>query len=371
MKNTETGPIRSLPLDEIARQVGARPGTPSQRMISGAAPFESAGPTDLTFAHTPEFLRRLDECRAGAVLVPGDFDAPELKTAPVLLFSDNPRADFARIVDLLSPPPRPEPGIGPGAFIGADFEAGPELYVGPAAHVGDGVTVGSRVTIHAQAYIGDNVTLGDDVVIFPHVTLMSGTKVGNRVVIQAGTVVGADGFGYAPENGAWKKIPHTGFVQIDDDCEIGALNAIDRAGFGRTWIKKGVKTDNLVHIGHNVTVGENSLLVAQVGLSGSVTIGRNAILAGQAGVSQHLTIGDNAIVAPRAGVIKDVEDNQVVSGNPCPAPQAKPENSSDHFAPAGNEQNHKRNEQPAAAAGRADFPGRRHRPGTNREPLCV
>jgi UDP-3-O-[3-hydroxymyristoyl] glucosamine N-acyltransferase len=155
--------------------------------------------------------------------------------------------------------------------------------------------------------------VGDDVVIYPNVTILERCIIGNRVIIHAGTVIGSDGFGFAPDGNCYHKIPHTGIVQIDDDVEIGANNTIDRATFGKTHIGRGVKTDNLVQIAHNVRVGENTVLVAQVGISGSVTIGKNAVLAGQAGVAGHLTIGDGATVGPQTGVVKPVPDGQIVS----------------------------------------------------------
>lgn len=139
---------------------------------------------------------------------------------------------------------------------------------------------------------------------------------GNRVIIHAGSVIGSDGFGFAPDGEMYVKIPHSGMVQIDDDVEIGAGNAIDRATFGRTWIRQGVKTDNLVHIAHNVTVGENTIIVAQVGIAGSTTVGRHVILAGQAGISGHLDIGDNAVVGPQAGIVKSIKPGETVSGTP-------------------------------------------------------
>jgi len=158
------------------------------------------------------------------------------------------------------------------------------------------------------------VVIGDDSVLGPNVTIMERCRIGRRVKINAGTVVGSDGFGFVPDGDIHIKIQHTGIVQIDDDVEIGANSAIDRGTFGKTHICRGVKTDNLVHIAHNVRVGEDTLIVAQVGIAGSTTIGRHAILAGQAGVGQHLTIGDNAIVGPQAGVAKSIDPGAVVSG---------------------------------------------------------
>ena len=164
--------------------------------------------------------------------------------------------------------------------------------------------------------IGDDVEIGDDTEVFPNVTIFERCKIGNRVIIHSGTVIGSDGFGFAPDGEAYYKIPQIGIVQIDDDVEIGACNTIDRASFGKTWIQKGVKTDNLVQIAHNVIVGENSILVAQVGISGSATIGRHAIIAGQAGISGHLSIGDGVIIGPQSGVVRSVPNGKVVSGAP-------------------------------------------------------
>ena len=165
--------------------------------------------------------------------------------------------------------------------------------------------------------IGDGVSIGDEVVIHPNVTILNGCRIGNRVTIHPGTVVGSDGYGFVPDSGRYHKIPQLGIVQIDDDVEIGACNTIDRATFGRTWIQRGVKTDNLVHIAHNVIVGEDSLIVAQVGIAGSTKIGHHAIIAGQAGISGHLTIGSHVTVGPMTGVGKSVSDGEVVSsGSP-------------------------------------------------------
>jgi UDP-3-O-[3-hydroxymyristoyl] glucosamine N-acyltransferase len=186
----------------------------------------------------------------------------------------------------------------------------------PFVAIQDNVTLGNRVRLHPNVVIGDDVTIGDDVQIYPNVTVLDRCRIGSRVTIQAGTVIGSDGFGFAPDGKVYHKILQTGIVQIDDDVEIGAGNTIDRATFGRTWIQKGVKTDNLVHIAHNVTVGENTVLVAQVGISGSVKIGKHVVLAGQAAVAGHLEIGDDVIVGGRGGVSKSIPSGQIVSGAP-------------------------------------------------------
>ena len=308
----DDAPSRSLTLAEIAEAVGGQVAGDPQRAVSGAAPFEAAGADQISFAADRRFLNRLSECRAGAVIVPPGTAAPgrDLVTARY------PQAAFARVLRLLHPPRRPAPGIAPSAVIGAAFRCGEGTIVGAQAVIGDGVSLGRRVVVHPQVVLGDGVALGDDSEIFPNVTVGPGCRIGRRVVIQAGSVIGSDGFGYAREGDRYLKIIHRGIVEIEDDVEIGAGNTIDRATFGRTWIRSGVCTDNLVHIAHNVTVGENTVIVAQVGISGSVTVGRQVILAGQAGIAGHLSIGDGATVGPQAGVARSVPAGATVSGSP-------------------------------------------------------
>jgi UDP-3-O-[3-hydroxymyristoyl] glucosamine N-acyltransferase len=200
--------------------------------------------------------------------------------------------------------------------IGRDFKHGDAPSIGPLVTIGDRVTLGDRVVLHPGVFIGDDVVIGDDTWIYPNVTVLERCRLGRRVIVHSGTVIGSDGYGFAPEGDAYVKIPQLGIVQIDDDVEIGAGNTIDRGTFGRTWIGRGVKTDNLVHIAHNVTIGENTLLVAQVAIAGSVTVGKHVILAGQVGIAGHLTIGDNAIIGPQSGIAKSVGAGEILSGSP-------------------------------------------------------
>ncbi len=281
--------------------------------IARAAPFETAGPEAITLARSRKYQQRISETGAGAVIVPLDFERPGLN----LLQADNPYAAFARIAAVLHPSKRPPPGIHPTAVCAEDFRPGPGLSVGPMVVIGRNVTLGARGCIHAGVVIGDDVAMGDDVCIHPNVTLMAGCRIGHRVTIQAGSVIGCDGFGYAPDGDRYCKIPHTGYVQIDDDVEIGANNTIDKGTFGRTHIHRGVKTDNLVHIAHNVIVGPDSILVAQVGISGSTTLGRHVVLAGQVGVTGHLHIGDYVMAGGKTGISKSVPDGHLISGAPA------------------------------------------------------
>ncbi len=299
----------AVSLSKIAEMVQGNISGDSDIMIGGAAPFESAGSREITVAGNAKFLKKMDDCKAGAIIVPRDYESRGRN----LVRTDNPMVAFAKVLQYFYPPLQPPSGVHPSACIGQQFSCGSNISIGPLVAIGHHVTVGERVWLHPGVVIGDNVTLGDDVIIYPNVTVLERSVIGSRVIIHSGTVIGSDGFGFAPDGIRYHKLPHTGIVQIDDDVEIGANNAIDRGTFGKTHIGRGVKTDNLVHVAHNVTVGENTVLVAQVGISGSVTIGKNAILAGQAGIAGHLTIGDRATVGPQTGVGKSVPDGQIVS----------------------------------------------------------
>jgi UDP-3-O-[3-hydroxymyristoyl] glucosamine N-acyltransferase len=298
-----------ISLSQIAALVQGNIIGDGEEMIGGAAPFELAGEGQITVAGNAKFLKKIGSCAAAAIIVPLDFETDTHN----LLQVDNPMVAFAKIMQYFHPTIQPATGIDAGAAVGEDFKCGQNVTVGPQVAIGRQVTVGDRVWIQPGAVVGDEVVIGDDVIIYPNVTIQARCIVGNRVIIHAGAVIGSDGFGFAPDGKCYHKIPHTGIVHIDDDVEIGANNTIDRGTFGKTYIGRGVKTDNLVHIAHNVSVGENTVLVAQVGISGSVTIGKNAILAGQAGVAGHLTIGDGATVGPKTGVGKPVPDGQIVS----------------------------------------------------------
>ena len=301
-----------MTLGKIAEIVHGQVAGDKDKEILGVAPYETAGEHEITFAADAKFLKQLDTSKAGALIVPLSCTSP----AKDLILVKNPKAVFARVMALFYPPEEPGMGISDRANLGEAFSCGRDASIAPFVSIGRRVTVGNRVIIHPNVFIGDDVSIGDDVVIEPNVAVLARCVVGSRVIIHAGTVIGSDGFGFAPDGGRYIKIPQTGNVVIGDDVEIGANNTIDRATFGSTWIQRGVKTDNLVHIAHNVTVGENTVIVAQVGISGSVTIGSQAIIAGQAGIAQHLTIGDHAIVGPQSGIGKSIGDHEVITGTP-------------------------------------------------------
>ncbi len=299
-------------LAEIAKVVdGEVQGNPD-KMISSAAPFDHATENDITFVAAPKFLKKMDSSKAGALIVPAGISQPGMN----LVVVNNPLIAFTKVLELLYPFVPQKPGIHPTVVAGEQFVCGPNVSIGAFVAIADGVSLGENVEIHPNVVIGRDVTIGNQVLIYPNVTILERCRIGSRVIIHAGTVVGSDGFGFAPDKERWVKIPHKGTVRIDDDVEIGANNTIDRGTLGETWIQKGVKTDNLVHIAHNVTVGENSVFAAQAGVAGSTTLGKHTTVAGQVGISGHLKLGDNVTIGPQAGVAKEVSDNMVVSGSP-------------------------------------------------------
>ena len=316
-----------ITLEKIAEIVDGKIYGDSTKIIQGAAPFYDASKDEITLAGDAKFLNKIDSSKAGAIIVPQKLKvSPEIKSIKInLVIVNNPQVAFAKVLSVFFPPSNPgyfadagltANGISSDARIGTDLQKGRDILIAPFVVIGKNVKLGDRVTLYPNVVIGDSVEIGNDVKIYPNVTIYDRCIIGKRVIIHGGSVIGSDGFGFAPDGTMYHKIPHTGIVKIDDDVEIGASNTIDRATFGCTWIQKGVKTDNLVHIAHNVTVGKNSVLVAQVGISGSTVIGKNAVLAGQAGIAGHLTLGDNVTIGPQAGVAKSIPNGKIMSGTP-------------------------------------------------------
>lgn len=300
------------PLERLAEIVGGEVRGVCPEAITGLNGIREAGPGEITFLVNPRYAAELSRTRAAAVIV----GTPPPETDKPLLVSDRPYLAYARLAAFFAPVPDHPRGVDPLARVGRDCRLAEGVAVYPLAYLGDRVHLERGVCIYPGVYLGDDVRLGADTVVYPNVSILAGTQIGARVIIHSGTVIGSDGYGFAQDGERHVKIPQLGIVQIDDDCEIGANNTIDRAALGKTWIKTGVKTDNQVHIAHNVVVGEHSLLIAQVGISGSATIGRGVVLAGQAGVAGHITVGDRVIVSGKSGVAKSIPPGQVVSGNP-------------------------------------------------------
>ncbi len=282
--------------------------------IRGLRGIREAEPGDLTFVANPRYLDGLRTCRASAVILTPDAPRPPMAA----LRTPNPYLAFARALALFHPP-RPEPpGIHPTAVLEESVRLGSGVHIGALCFVGAGTEIGEETTLCPQVYVGRGVRLGRQCEIRPRAVLADGCWLGDRVVVQSGAVIGGDGFGYAPDRDRrYHKIPQVGRVVLEDDVEVGANATIDRATLGETRIRRGTKIDNLVMIAHNVAVGEDTVIVAQVGISGSTSVGSRVTLAGQVGVVGHIHIGDDVTIGAQAGVIKDVPDGAVLAGSPA------------------------------------------------------
>ena len=303
-------------LSELAGRVSARFAPEAGDIeISHVASLADANPGDISFFGNPNYINALRKTRATAVFLPDSF-TEEIPAHG--LFVSNPAAAFAEILPLFTPQPIVrEPGIHHTAIISPDAEIGEACSIGAHVVIEAGVKINARCVIEAQCFIGQQSILGEDCHLHPHVAVRERCRIGDRVILHCGVVVGADGFGYEFRDGKQQKIPQTGTVQIDDDVEIGANSAIDRARFGRTWIQRGTKIDNLVQIGHNVTIGEHCILCAQVGISGSTRIGNHVTLAGKVGLSGHIEIGDQVMIGAMSGLAKNVPSNTIMFGAPA------------------------------------------------------
>jgi UDP-3-O-[3-hydroxymyristoyl] glucosamine N-acyltransferase len=307
---------------EIAKELeGQVVGDPAVA-LTGFAPAATAKPGDLTFAENETFFLKAEQSAAAAILT----DGPYTSAGKVLIRVANARIAFARVLPLFFPERAFTPALHPSAIVAESAEIDPTAHIGPHCVIGEKVKIGPRVVLRGGNHIGDNVIIGADTQLFPNVVLYTQTQVGQRVRIHAGAVIGADGFGYVFDAGIHRKVPQVGHVIIHDDVEIGANVTIDRGALGPTLIGKGTKIDNLVQIAHNVSIGEHSLIVAQVGIAGSTKVGSYATLAGQSGIAGHLKIGNKVIVAAQAGVMHDIPDGGKWLGSPAqPDRQAKRE----------------------------------------------
>jgi UDP-3-O-[3-hydroxymyristoyl] glucosamine N-acyltransferase len=299
-------------LESLAREVGGQVKGDGSVVISGLAGIEGAQVGDITFVSNEKFISLLKKTKASAAIVAHEIADVSLP----LLIVPHPLLAMAKILTLFTQRPYVAGGVSDRAWVSPSAEVSEDATVYPFVSIGDGARVGSRVTIHPGACIGPQAVIGDDTVIYPQVTIYPRCVIGKRVIVHAGAVIGADGFGFVRDGSANIRIPQVGIVEIEDDVEIGANCCIDRATFGKTLIKRGVKVDNLVQIAHNVQIGEHSIIVAQVGIAGSTKVGKSVQLAGQVGLSDHLEIGDNVMIGAQSGIAKDVPSNQIVLGTP-------------------------------------------------------
>jgi UDP-3-O-[3-hydroxymyristoyl] glucosamine N-acyltransferase len=282
-------------------------------VIRGVNGIKEAGPDDVTFVANPKYWAALKATRAGAVVV-----APETEAAGLTLIkTPNPYAAFANVIVMFAPPAETPEGMSELAYIHEKAKIGEGVAVGPFVTVQKDAVIGDRTTLGAGTYVGRGAAVGADCLIYPNVTIRERVTLGDRCVVHSGTVIGSDGFGFATEAKVHHKIPQVGVVVIEDDVEIGANCAIDRATMGETRIGRGCKLDNLIQIAHNVKIGEGTLIAAQTGIAGSTVLGKYCVLGGQVGIVPHIEIGDGAILAAQSGVTKSLRSGETVFGRPA------------------------------------------------------
>jgi len=300
-------------LSALAEKLGCSVRGSGDVEVTRGRGIADAGPGDLTFLANPKYAPRLAATHASAIVV-----APDIATPLPSLLSSNPYLTFAQALPLLHPARRPLPGIHRTAHVDPSAVLGPDVTVGPFAVVGGRCRVGARTIIHAHVVVYDDVEIGEDCLLHSGVHVREGSRLGKRVVLQNGVVIGADGFGFAKDSdGHYQNFPQVGIAVIEDDVEIQANTTVDRAALGETRIGRGTKIDNLVQVAHSVTIGEDSILCAQVGVSGSTKVGNRVTLTGQVGVVGHLEIGDGAIATAQSGIAHSVPAGALVSGYPA------------------------------------------------------
>ena len=305
-----------MTVQEIADKLGglAVEGNPNAT-ITGLSGVREARAGDLAYVANPKYAAAAANTAATAVIVRDDWRKP---CSATIIRAADPEKAFEKAAAWFAPPPvKHLPGIHATALVALDVKLGKNVSIGPYCIIEPGAAIGNGTVIQAGCVIGHGVSIGDDCLFYPHVSVREHCRIGRRVILHNGVVIGSDGFGFAQEGERRVKIPQLGIVVIGDDVEIGANTTVDRARFGQTRIGNGVKIDNLVQIAHNVIVGDNAVIVAQAGIAGSSIIGARTILAGQVGIGGHAVIGADVIIAAQSGVAKDVQDKSLLLGTPA------------------------------------------------------
>ncbi len=303
-----------ITLRELANIVGGDLSGDGSVLVRGVAGIKEAREGDITFLANPRYSKFLETTEAAAVIAPPGTDSSHRP----LILSDNPYLTFVKAVEFFVPNKNNYPRtVHPAAVVAPTAEIGVGVHIGACTVIEEGARIGDGTVVLAGTYIGRDTELGKECLIYPNVTIREEIKIGNRVIVHSGAIIGSDGFGFAKDGEIYRKIPQIGSVLIEDDVEIGANVTIDRATTGTTVVGRGTKIDNLVQIAHNVVISENCILVAQVGIGGSTELGKGVSMAGQAGAVGHIKIGDGAVVAAQAGVTKSVPPQTMVSGYPA------------------------------------------------------
>ncbi len=311
------GAARSYRLAELAAAIGGEVVGDPEVTVRGVRTLEHAGASDLSFVTSGAFRQRAASSQAAALLVSPALAADRTLERPKLV-ARHPKLALARILALFHPLPAPSPGIHPTAVVGQGCEIDPSSHVAPYAVIGDGSRLGARSVVGAHAVIGSGCVIGDDAVLHPHVVLYDSTEIGARVVLHAGVVLGADGFGYASQEGEHVKIPQVGRTVIEADVEVGALSAVDRALLEETRVGAGTKIDNLVQVGHNVRIGRGCLLCGQAGVAGSARLGDFVVLGGQSGAADNVEVARGVQAAGKSAILRSIpEEGLQVAGIPA------------------------------------------------------
>jgi len=294
---------------------GSVVGNPATQ-VSNFSKIEEGLPGTITFLANPKYEHYIYTTKASIVLVNSDF-APSSAISATLIKVPNAYSSLAELLNLYEKSKTKKKGVDSSAFIAASASIGEGCYIGAFAYISDNAIIGNDCSIYPFAYIGDNVKIGDNTIVYPHACVYGECEIGNACIIHSGAVIGADGFGFAHENDEFKKIAQLGNVVIGNKVEIGANTTIDRAVMGSTKIRDGVKLDNLIQIAHNVEVGENTVMAAQVGIAGSSKVGANCMFGGQVGIGGHITIGNNSQLGAQAGTISNIKPNSQLMGAPA------------------------------------------------------
>ncbi len=278
--------------------------------------IEDGKPQTISFLSNPKYTHYIYETQADIVLVNNDFE-PEKPTKPTLIKVANAYTALASLLELVNSLTPAKTGVEEMCHISPSAKTGKDIYVGAFAYIGDNAHVGDNVKIYPQVFIGDNVKIGNGTIIYAGVKIYKDCVIGENCILHAGCVIGSDGFGFSKDNGKYNKIPQMGNVVIENEVEIGANTTIDRAVFGSTTIKQGVKLDNLIQIAHNCEIGENTAMAAQVGIAGSTKVGENCVFGGQVGLGGHITIGKNSQIGAQSGIISNIKEGSELIGSPA------------------------------------------------------
>lgn len=280
------------------------------------AKIEEGIPGSISFLSNPKYLHYIYDTKASIVLVNKDF-TPEQEVKTTLIKVDNAYESLAKLLTLYEMSKPKKTGIDSLAYIAPTAKIGKEVYIAPFAYIGEGAVIGDNTAIYPHATIGENAQIGNNCILYPNVTVYHDCRIGNQCILHAGSVIGADGFGFAPSPEGYEKIPQIGIVIIEDNVEIGANTCIDRSTMGATIVHKGVKLDNLIQIAHNVEVGSHTVMSSQVGIAGSTKIGEWCMFGGQVGVAGHIKVSDHVSVAAQSGIAKATKENQAIMGSPA------------------------------------------------------